>query len=130
MAVGRRVAPGPAAAARRSPDRSPQERLRDVPLDGPYPARRDDADQREPRSGVAMRIHVLAALAVALVPASALAQTANVAGNAGPLVLQRIDNGLLIAPDYKITSFDGKTGQLLGATGGWSQENTLFIGGA
>jgi hypothetical protein len=77
-----------------------------------------------------MRTHVLAALVVALVPASALAQTANPAANTGPLVLQRIDNGMLIAPDYKITSFDGKTGQLLGATGGWSQENTLFLGGA
>jgi len=77
-----------------------------------------------------MRIHGLAALVVALLPASALAQSSNPVGNTGPLVLQRIDNGMLIAPDYKITSFDGKTGQLLGATGGWSQENTLFLGGA
>ncbi|HEY7171203.1 MAG TPA: hypothetical protein VH417_10185 [Vicinamibacterales bacterium] len=77
-----------------------------------------------------MRIHVLAAVAIALVPASAVAQTATPTGNTGPLVLQRIDNGMLIAPDYKITSFDGQVGQLLGATGGWSQDNTLFLGGA
>jgi len=78
-----------------------------------------------------MRIHTLAALAMALLPASALAQTASPpTRNTGPLVLQRVDNGFSIAPDYKLTSFDGSTGQLLGAIGGWNQENTLFIGGA
>jgi hypothetical protein len=79
-----------------------------------------------------MRIHLLAALALALalVPGSALAQAGSQPGNAGPLVVQHLDEGLLVAPDYKITSFDGKTGQLIGATAGWSQENTLFVGGA
>jgi hypothetical protein len=77
-----------------------------------------------------MRIHVLAAVVIALAPASARAQAGNAPGATGPLVLQRIDNGALIAPDYKITSFDGKTGQLIGVNGGWSQENTLFVGGA
>jgi len=77
-----------------------------------------------------MRITLLAALAVALLPGSVLAQPASQPRNNGPLVLQRVDNGFSIAPDYKLTSFDGHTGQLLGATGGWNQENTLFIGGA
>ena len=77
-----------------------------------------------------MRITLLTALAIALLPGSALAQSASQVSNTGPLVLQRIDNGFSIAPDYKVTSFDGHTGQLLGAIGGWNQENTLFIGGA
>jgi hypothetical protein len=77
-----------------------------------------------------MRIHLLAALALALVPASAFAQAGSQPGSAGPLVVQRLDEGLLVAPDYKVTSFDGKTGHLIGATGGWSLENTLFVGGS
>jgi len=78
-----------------------------------------------------MRIHVAVALASLLMPTAALAQARPQPGTAaGTLVLVRLDNSLVVAPDYKITSFDGETGQLIGATGGWSQENTMFIGGA
>jgi hypothetical protein len=79
-----------------------------------------------------MRIHAAAALAILLTPVAALAQSRPQPGTtaAGPLVLERIDNGVVLAPDVKATSFDGQIGTLLGFSGGWLQENALFIGGA
>src|SRR4051812_50089125 len=79
-----------------------------------------------------MRIHVAAALASLLMPTAALAQARPQSGTAaaGPLVLERLDNGVVLAPDVKATSFDGQIGTLLGFSGGWLQENALFIGGA
>src|SRR3954471_23460513 len=79
-----------------------------------------------------MRIHVAAALASLLMPTAGLAQSPPQAGTAaaGPLVLERLDNGVVLAPDVKATSFDGQLGTLLGFSGGWLQENALFIGAA
>src|SRR3954469_7869275 len=79
-----------------------------------------------------MRIHVAAAIAVLLIPTAGLAQSPPQAGTAaaGPLVLERVDNGVVLAPDVKATSFDGQLGTLLGFSGGWLQENALFIGAA
>jgi hypothetical protein len=79
-----------------------------------------------------MRIHVAAALGILLIPTAALAQSARQPGTAagGPLVLERLDNGIVLAPDVKATSFDGQVGTLLGFSGGWLQENALFIGAA
>jgi hypothetical protein len=65
--------------------------------------------------------------AILLMPAAARAQPP---AATGPLVLERIDNGVVLAPDVKVTSFDGSVGSLLGFSGGWLQENALFIGGA
>jgi opacity protein-like surface antigen len=73
---------------------------------------------------------LLAALALALAPAAALAQDRQPPPAAGPLVLERIDNSFVVAPDFKLTDLDGRTGELVGATAGWRQENTLFVGGA
>src|SRR3954451_23993199 len=106
MAVGRRSASRRAALPGGSPDRGPEEWLPDLPLDGSRPPRRDDAGERQPHSGVAMRIHVAAVLAIVLLPAPAPAQTVPRPGRGAPLVLQRLDSGLVVAPDYKITSFD------------------------
>src|SRR3954447_6836718 len=79
-----------------------------------------------------MRIHAAAALAILLTPVAALAQSRPQPGTtaAGPLVLERIDHGVVLAPDVKAPSFDGQIGTLLGFSGGWLQENALFIGGA
>jgi hypothetical protein len=65
--------------------------------------------------------------AIVLIPTAALAQPP---AATGPLVLERIDNSVVLAPDVKATSFDGTVGSLLGFSGGWLQENALFIGGA
>jgi hypothetical protein len=65
-----------------------------------------------------------AALLVLLVPMAAAAQTTQ-----GPLVLERIHNPFVVAPDYKITDLDGDTGQLAGAYAGRLLADTLFVGG-
>jgi hypothetical protein len=48
---------------------------------------------------------------------------------AGPMKIERVQSGAVIAPDFKVTRFDGRTSALLGGYGGWLSERTLFIGG-
>lgn len=48
----------------------------------------------------------------------------------GPLVLERIHNGWVLAPDFKVTDIDNRTGELAGAYGGRVYDNTLLVGGA
>jgi len=48
----------------------------------------------------------------------------------GPLVLERIHDGWVLAPDFKVTDFDNRTGELAGAYGGRLIDGTLLIGGA
>lgn len=64
---------------------------------------------------------------VLLVPMAAAAQTSQTPP--GPLVLERIHNPFVVAPDYKITDIDGDTGQLAGAYAGKLLADTLFVGG-
>jgi hypothetical protein len=62
-------------------------------------------------------------------PAAASAQSVPPAAS-GPLVIERLENRFVVAPDYKVTEIDGDTGQLAGAYAGWLAEDTLLIGGA
>jgi hypothetical protein len=48
----------------------------------------------------------------------------------GPLILERVHDGWVLAPDFKVTDIDGRTGELAGAYGGRLIDNTLLIGGA
>ena len=48
----------------------------------------------------------------------------------GPMTVERMQEGWTIAPDFKVTRFDGGTRTLAGAYGGWVIDNTLMIGGA
>jgi hypothetical protein len=48
----------------------------------------------------------------------------------GPLVLERIHNGWMLAPDFKVTELDNRTGELAGAYGGRLLDDTLLFGGA
>ncbi|HEY6612901.1 MAG TPA: hypothetical protein VIZ32_00235, partial [Vicinamibacterales bacterium] len=66
----------------------------------------------------------IAVLVVLLLPMGAAAQTTQ-----GPLVLERIHNPFVVAPDYKITDIDGDTGQMAGAYAGKLLGDTLFVGG-
>lgn len=52
------------------------------------------------------------------------------APTAGPLVLERIHDAWVLAPDFKVTDVDGRTGELAGAYGGKLLDNTLLLGGA
>ena len=68
-----------------------------------------------------------AVLLFLLVPGVALAQ---VTPGQGPLVVERVHNPFVVAPDYKVTDLDGEFGQLAGFYVGKSLEERLFIGGA
>jgi hypothetical protein len=48
----------------------------------------------------------------------------------GPLVLERIHDPWVLAPDFKVTDLDDRTGALAGAYGGRLLDDTLLIGGA
>src|ERR1043165_7952748 len=62
-------------------------------------------------------------LCASMLPCMAAAQ-----GSAGPMTVQRIGNSAFIAPEFKITDFNGKTSTVAGAFGGYLVENTFFIG--
>ena len=91
------------------------------------------------------RCLLLAALAASLAPAAANGQDASTSlslppsGSAvlasadaeqtgGPMTIERVHSGILVAPDFKITRFDGRTSELIGAYGGWLSDKTFFIG--
>jgi hypothetical protein len=63
------------------------------------------------------------------IPAAALAQPPSSPRTQGPLVIERIDNDVVVAFDYKVTDVDDRVGQLVGGYGGWLAEDTLLIGG-
>jgi hypothetical protein len=46
----------------------------------------------------------------------------------GPMTVERVHNGWAIAPDFRVTKFDGTTGRLAGAYGGYVFDDTLLIG--
>lgn len=71
----------------------------------------------------------LLALTLLLAPAAAFAQAPAAAGS-GLLVVERLENSFVFAPDFKVTAIDGDTGQLAGGYAGWLAEDTLFVGGA
>lgn len=81
-----------------------------------------------------MRYQFIAFVAALLVTPAAYAQNPPAQNqpvpSSGPLVLERIPNAWVLAPDFKVTDVDGRTGELAGAYGGKVIDNTLLIGGA
>jgi hypothetical protein len=77
---------------------------------------------------------VIVAIVALLVTSAAFAQstptTVAPAQTAGPLVLEQIHDGWMLAPDVKVTSVDNRTGELVGAYGGRVFDGSLMIGGA
>jgi hypothetical protein len=63
------------------------------------------------------------------IASAAYAQTAPAASQ-GPLIVERIHNGVVIAPDYKVTEVNGDLGQLAGGYVGRVFDDRLLIGGA
>lgn len=59
------------------------------------------------------------------VPADA---QSNPVGTQGPMTIERLQSGWAIAPEVKVTRFDGGTHTLGGAYGGWVIDNQLLIG--
>jgi hypothetical protein len=81
-----------------------------------------------------MRYHFVAFVAALLVAPAAYAQNPPAQNQpvpaSGPLVLERIPDTWVLAPDFKVTDVDGRSGELAGAYGGKIIDNTLLIGGA
>ena len=77
---------------------------------------------------------LIVAIAALLVASAAFAQNTpsqNAAAPAnGPLVLEQIHDGWVLAPDVKVTSLDDRTGELVGAYGGRVFDGTLLVGAA
>jgi len=85
-----------------------------------------------------MRANVVGSLlALCLLPVAASAQTATSASDLetveqitqGPMKVERIHNGFLAAPDFKVTDFDHKTSGLVGGYAGVVFADAFFIGG-
>jgi hypothetical protein len=68
-------------------------------------------------------------LVVAPAVASAQSDSQTAPASQGPMVVERIQNGFFVEPDVKVTRFDRRTSELVGASAGWVTDRTFFIGG-
>ncbi len=80
-------------------------------------------------------VAALVALLAALTAMPAAAQPADDGGdqqtpqNRGPMIVERVHNGFLFAPDVKVTRVDHRTSELAGGYAGWLNDDRFFIGG-
>jgi hypothetical protein len=72
----------------------------------------------------------IAAVFAASVASAQTAQDPPAAPGSGPLVLERIHDPWVLAPDFKVTDLDDRTGEMAGAYGGRLLDEKLLIGGA
>jgi hypothetical protein len=80
-----------------------------------------------------MRRALILSILVWLVPLSALAQDAPASaqrgtGQSGPMTVERIHSGFVIAPDVKATELDRRVEPLIGLFGGWQIDQTFLVG--
>ena len=78
-------------------------------------------------------IRRLIAVSLCLVglPLSAAAQqAASSQSGAGPMTVERVENGFVLAPDFKYTEIDHSSAKLAGVYGGWVYDHTLLLGAA
>jgi hypothetical protein len=59
----------------------------------------------------------------------AWAQSNTTPVTSGPMTVERLHEGFLIAPDVKISNVDHTTSELVGGSAGWVTDQTFFIGG-
>jgi len=71
-------------------------------------------------------------LAAVLLAGCATAAQAQTPGgpSSGPLVLQPIESRFVVAPEYKFTDVDGRSGHMAGFTAGVLTDRSLYLGGA
>jgi hypothetical protein len=85
--------------------------------------------------GIVTTIRARAAAACLLVALSPLAGAAQGGSppstplGQGPMTVERVKSGFLVAPDFKVTEFDHRVSQLAGAYAGWLSDRTFFLGG-
>jgi hypothetical protein len=68
-----------------------------------------------------MKTNLLVFALVVLAPLTAAAQ--------GPMIVEQIHSGFLVAPDVKVTEVDRTTSELVGGNAGWVVDESIFIGG-
>jgi hypothetical protein len=68
-----------------------------------------------------MKTNFLAVALVLLAPLTAAAQ--------GPMIVEQVHNGFLVAPDVKVTEVDRRTSELVGGNAGWVFDESIFVGG-
>src|SRR5437773_7924287 len=87
---------------------------------------------------IAKRHVIVAALLAVMAPLTATTVAAQPADDAvdqhtpqnrGPMIVERVHSGFLVAPDVKVTRVDRTTSELAGAYAGWLTDQTFFIGG-
>ena len=87
---------------------------------------------------IAKRHVIIAALLAVMAPLTATTVAAQPADDAvdqqtpqnrGPMIVERVHSGFLVAPDVKVTRVDRTTSELAGAYAGWLTDQTFFIGG-
>ena len=75
----------------------------------------------------------LLGLVLLLFPTAAAAQSGGPSTSAqagqGPMIVERVKSGFLVAPDFKVTRVDRRVSELAGAYAGWLHDQTFFIGG-
>jgi hypothetical protein len=77
-----------------------------------------------------VRHAVAAGAMVLLLPLAAAAQSGGAAPvGQGPMTVEKVHGGFLVAPDFKITEVDRKTSGLAGGYAGWVTDGQFFIGG-
>jgi hypothetical protein len=71
------------------------------------------------------------AVMACLMPRSAVAQPAGSTAprTQGPMIVEPIHSGFLVAPDVKVTEVDRQTSELVGGYAGWLTDERIFIGG-
>lgn len=77
-----------------------------------------------------------AALALCLLPIAASAQTGAALDlsaadqpSQGPMIVERVHNGFIVAPDFKFTELDKRSAGLAGAYAGFVIDEHFFVGG-
>jgi hypothetical protein len=67
---------------------------------------------------------------VGLPRAAAAQQAASSQSGSGPMRVERVENGFVLAPDFKYTEVDKSSARLAGVSGGWVYDHTLLFGAA
>lgn len=83
-----------------------------------------------------MKHALILAAAFVLLPIAASAQTGAAADlsaadqiSQGPMIVEQVHNGFLVAPDFKVTELDRRTSGLAGVHAGLVFDDHFFIGG-
>jgi hypothetical protein len=77
-----------------------------------------------------MTPRILFAAALLLATAGAAAAQTTGGPSSGPLVIERIESQFVVAPEYKFTDVNGRTGHMVGVSAGVLNDKSLYLGGA